>query len=103
MVSTLSTPGPEAGTWPVAVRGSEALRDGGGEERFPDRHQLGAEGGVGLQLALDLLDAVHHRRVVAAAQIVADLGQGDPRLLAQQVHRDLTREDDLLRPGATGK
>src|SRR5690606_23173954 len=45
-------------------------------------------------LAVDLPDGVEHRGVVAAAELGADLRQGQVRQLAAQVHRDLAGRGD---------
>src|SRR3954471_1568053 len=51
---------------------------------------------VFLQQARDLVDAVQHRRVVAAAELGADLGQRRVGQLAAQVHGDVARVGDRL-------
>ena len=50
-------------------------------------------------LVLDLLDRVHHRRVVLAAEVLTDLGQAQVRQLANQVHGDLPGGDEDAAPG----
>src|SRR5205085_9043714 len=45
----------------------------------------------------DLRGRVDHGRVVAAAELLPDLGERAVRELAAQVHRDLARVDDRLR------
>ena len=49
----------------------------------------------------DLPDGVERRRVVLVAEEAADLRKGKVRRLLEDVHRDLSRKDDLatLRPG----
>src|SRR6478735_3771428 len=54
---------------------------------------------LGEQL-VDLPVGVHDRRVVPVAELRADLGQRQVGELAAQVHRDLTRHDQV--PAAAG-
>ena len=64
---------------------------------------MAAEGGVGVEGGLDLGDAVHDGGVVAVAEVTADLDQRGTGLVADQVHRHLTREDDLLAAAAAAE
>src|SRR6187402_199350 len=49
-----------------------------------------------LAVSLDRADGVEHGRVVAAAEVAADLLQAVARVSARQVHADLPRERDAL-------
>jgi hypothetical protein len=55
------------------------------------------DGPIFLHEPRDLRRRVDDRRMVAPAELPADLRQRGVRELARQVHRDLTRVDDVLR------
>ena len=49
---------------------------------------------------IDGSDRVHHRRVIAAAEVRADLLEAEPCQVPGEVHADLPRMRDRLRPAA---
>src|SRR5258706_3248333 len=81
---------------PPEIRLFWSLSPSLGVQHLPEGTDVPAEVVVLRHLALDLFAAVEDRRVVAAPQGLADAHKGRLRLLAHEVHRDLTRQDHLL-------
>src|SRR5687768_3580620 len=91
---------PHLDTWakPAEIRGFSWAVRLLGVQHLPEGADVSPEVIVLRHLALDLLAAVEHGRVIAPAQGLADPHERRLRLLTHQVHRDLAREDDLLVP-----
>ena len=53
------------------------------------------EDGIGFHLLFDLLERVEHGRMVALAELAADIGRRQIRHAAHEVHRGLTGVDGL--------
>ena len=53
------------------------------------------EDGIGFHLLFDLLERVEHGRMVALAELAADIGRRQIRHAAHKVHRGLTGVDGL--------
>src|SRR4029453_3325075 len=51
----------------------------------------------------DLRGGVNHRRVIAPAELLSDLGERAVRELATEIHGHLPRIDDLLRTTVAGQ
>ena len=58
---------------------------------------------VGTKQPLDLFHRVHHGRVVAMAEKVADLGERELEIFADKIHRDLTGFDNRRFPALAGE
>ena len=58
---------------------------------------LATEVRIVLHLFLDLANGVDHSRVVATAEMLPDSGQGHSKHLFHEIHRDLSRDRDVLR------
>ena len=56
----------------------------------------GGDIGVGLEQLLDLADGAEHGRMVAAAELLADLLEGEIREIAHEVHGDLAGHGGLF-------
>ena len=56
----------------------------------------GGDIGVGLEQLFDLADGAEHGRVVAAAELLADLLEGEIREIAHKVHGDLAGHGGLF-------
>src|SRR5580692_5726578 len=65
-------------------------------ELFADRSHLTLEANVFTHELGDLFDCVQRRGVIPPTECAPDDGQRRLRRLADEVHRDLTREDDVL-------
>ena len=63
-----------------------------------DLRELVGDVALVLDVRVDRADGVQHRRVVAAAEVAADLLQAVARVPAGQEHTDLPRERDALVP-----
>ena len=56
----------------------------------------GGDIGVGLEQLLDLADGAEHGRMVAAAELLADLLEGEIREIAHEIHGDLAGHGGLF-------